>query len=325
MRNGSAYVLILASGWLFLSLGTSAMAQQPFALPAKVADSVELTADIPYAETDNPRQTLDLLLPRERTDKPLPVVVSVHGGAWRHGDKRRSVPRLAKLVAEGDYAAASIGYRLSGEAIWPAQIHDCKAAIRWIRANAEKYNLDADRIAVWGTSAGGHLVAMLGTSADVEAMDGKLGPHADVSSRVHCVVDFFGPTDLLRMPEMALPESQFDHDGPNSPESVLLGGPMKEHPEKAATANPITYVTADDAPTLLVHGTRDMLVPHGQSELLHEALDKVQVDSTLITVEGGGHGQNFGPTVTDVVREFLAHHLLGRQSEWQDRTIPAGE
>lgn len=291
--------------------------------PGKLPESVQLTADIPYAETENPRQTLDLLLPRERSDKTLPVIVFVHGGAWRHGDKRTGLSRLAKFVASGEYAAISVGYRLSGEAIWPAQIHDCKAAIRWIRASAQEHNLDPERIAVWGSSAGGHLVAMLGTSGDVEALEGELGPHANRSSRVACVVDFYGPTDLLRMNEMALPTANFDHDDPKSPESLLLGGAVQGKKAEAATANPLTYVTKEDPPFLIVHGTQDPLVPLGQSKLLDEALAEVKVESTLVTVEGGLHGANFGKEVLELVRDFFAHHLLGEQRKWEDQTVPA--
>ncbi|MEM9660001.1 MAG: alpha/beta hydrolase, partial [Planctomycetota bacterium] len=172
--------------------------------PRWIPDSVELNSDVFYADTDNPRQTLDLAAPRRELEDPLPVVAYVHGGAWRAGDKRNGLRQVMRFVESGRYAAASIGYRLSGEAKWPAQIHDCKAAIRWIRAHADEYGLDADRIGVWGSSAGGHLVAMLGASGDVEAMDGSLGPHADGSSRVACVVDFFGPTDFLQMNRAAV-------------------------------------------------------------------------------------------------------------------------
>ena len=162
--------------------------------------NIRATRDLSYADNDNPRQRLDLYLPAAPTsDKPLPVVVWIHGGAWRAGDKAGGIGQLSSFVASGDYAGVSVGYRLTDEANWPAQIYDCKAAIRWIRGNAEKYHLDPNRIGVWGSSAGGHLVAMLGTSGDVESLEGELGTYADQSSRVTCVVDYFGPSELLTM------------------------------------------------------------------------------------------------------------------------------
>ena len=169
---------------------------------------------------------------------------------------------------------ASINYRLSQHAIFPAQIEDCKAAIRWLRANAAKYHLDADRIGVWGASAGGHLVAMLGTTGSVKELEGK-GGNLDQSSRVQCVVDWFGPSDL--------PTMGGSHDDPGSPESRLIGGPVQENKEKARKASPLTYVSKDSAPFLIMHGDQDNVVPPGQSELLAEALKKAGVEVTLVS------------------------------------------
>ena len=220
-------------------------------------EGVTVRRDIPYAGTDNPRQKLDLILPaRPATDKPLPVIAWIHGGAWRAGSKAGGLGRVARYVATGRYAGASIGYRLTGEKIWPAQIHDCKAAVRWIRANAKKHNLDADRIAVWGSSAGGHLVAMLGTSGDVKDLDGETGAHKGVSSRVACVLDWFGPTDFAQMDAHAVKGARMVHDDARSPESILVGGPVQENKDKVAHANPITYVTKDDPPFLRAAGRR---------------------------------------------------------------------
>lgn len=233
--------------------------------PARIPDTIKAEFDLPYAATDNPRQRLDLYLPKTRMDdKPLPVVVFIHGGAWQAGDKRGGFGTVAPLVESGEYAGISVGYRLTGEAIWPAQIHDCKAAIRWLRANAKKYNLDPDKIGVTGTSAGGHLVAMLGTTGDVKELEGKLGEHLNESSRVTCVVDQFGPTDLLAMGG--------SHNNPNSPESKLVGGAVQETQKVAREASATTHVSKDDPPFLLIHGTSDNVVPFNQSELLHEAL-----------------------------------------------------
>lgn len=281
---------------------------------AQANQNITLKRDLAYAGTDNPRQKLDLLLPNKRaSEKPLPVIAFIHGGAWRAGDKWSGIGRLTPLVESGEYAGVSIGYRLSAEAKWPAQIHDCKAAIRWIRAHAKQHNLDPEKIAVWGTSAGGHLVSMLGVSGGIEALEGKLGEHLDQDSRVSCVVNFFGPSDLLTMNDHG---SSMDHDAPDSPESQLIDGPIQEIQEKARAASPITYTTKDDAPILHVHGTVDKLVSFPQSVDFNQKLVAAGVKSNLITVEGGGHG-NFGkagPEIDRLVREFLEVHLRGTKT-----------
>lgn len=270
----------------------------------RIAESVEAILDLPYAGTDNPRQKLDLYLPKARKhDKPLPVVVFIHGGAWQSGDKRGGYRMIAPLVESGDFIGVSVGYRLTGEAIWPAQIFDCKAAIRWLRANAEKYSLDPNKIGVTGTSAGGHLVAMLGTSGNVSELEGKLGDHLEESSRVNCVVDQFGPTELLKMGG--------SHNNPNSPESKLVGGALQETQKVAREASATTHVSSDDPPFLLIHGTIDRTVPFNQSELLHEALKKAGVETTLVPVEGGGHGGFPPKELADRLRQFFDKHLRG--------------
>lgn len=283
----------------------------------RVSETVEVHQDIAYANTDNPRQRLDLYLPKNRQgDKPLPIVAFIHGGGWQNGDKRGGYRQIASLVESGEYAGVSIGYRLSGEAIWPAQIHDCKAAIRWIRANAKKYNLDPEKIGVTGTSAGGHLVAMLGTSGGVSELEGTLGPHKDVSSNVTCVVDQFGPTELLAMGGW--------HNNADSPESRLVGGTIQEKKDAARNASPITYVTKDDPPILLLHGTDDPAVPYDQSKRLHVALEKAEAESLLVPVTGGGHG-NFGnPEVQERMKQFFDKHLLGKDVEVSIKPIEAG-
>src|SRR5207249_1056789 len=145
---------------LIVVSGTSAQMRLP--------DNVQKEADIVYGKAGDVSLKLDLYLPKAEAKKPRPVVVWTHGGGWQAGNKASGAARLAGLVATGDYGGVSVGYRLTDVTAWPGQIHDCKAAIRWIRANAKKYNLDPDRIGVWGSSAGGHLVSMLGTSAGVK-------------------------------------------------------------------------------------------------------------------------------------------------------------
>ena len=258
---------------------------------------------------------------KRRNDKPLPVIAYIHGGAWRAGSKDGGLNRLHGYLKTGQYAGVTIGYRLSQHAKWPAQIHDCKAAIRWIRVNAKKYNLDANRIAVHGTSAGGHLVAMLGTSAGVEAMDGPIGPHTDQSTRVQCVIDYYGPTNFLRMNDF---ESRIDHDAADSPESQLIGGAIQENKKRALTADPISYVDKGDAPFLIMHGTKDILVPYNQSVLLHNALKKAGVRSALLTVDGGGHSGGRG-VLPERFRTFIEFHLLGNKGIIADETIPVAK
>jgi len=248
-----------------------------------VPDGTRILRDIAYIPDGHERQKLDLYLPRQdESDGPLPLIIWVHGGAWRAGSKGNC--RSVRFLKQG-YAAASINYRLSQHAIFPAQIEDCKAAIRFIRANAGEYNIDPDRIGVWGSSAGGHLVALLGTTGDVKQFD--KGPNMHVSSRVQAVCDFFGPTDLTKMSDF---ESSMDHDAADSPESQLIGGPVQENKEACMRANPITYVSKDDPPFLICHGDKDMLVPHNQSVLLNAALIKADVNVKFHTVKGGGHG-----------------------------------
>jgi len=270
----------------------------------QLPENVAALRDLEYARVGGKSLRLDLYLPRDAKGK-RPLVVWVHGGAWKQGDKGRC-PAL-RLVTRG-YAVASLNYRFSQEAIFPAQIEDCKAAIRWLRSRAQQHQLDPERIGVWGSSAGGHLVALLGTSGDVAALQGSAGD-LQQSSRVQCVVDYFGPTDFLQMDAHALANAPFKHNAASSPESQLVGGPITDVPEKVAAANPITYVSKDDPPFLIVHGDRDPLVPHHQSELLADALKQAGVQFKLHTVQGGGHGFGNRPELDRLVDQFLDRHL----------------
>ncbi len=291
-----------------------------FGGPQNLPDRVQLEADIPYAETDNPRQRLNLLLPKDPdNEQPLPVIVYVHGGAWLAGDRAGGHRRLADYVSSGEYAGVSVGYRLTDEAIWPAQIYDCKAAIRWIRGNAEKYNLDPNRIGVIGDSAGGHLVAMLGTSGGIEELEGDLGAHTDLGSNVQCVVDQFGPSDLLAMKDYP---SQLDHDAANSPEGKLVGGRVSDKKEIATAASPIAYVSRDDPPFLIIHGNQDRIVPYNQSERLAAALKKAEVECYFATVDGAGHGGFQNPEVRKRQRQFFDKQLRGVKNTISETTIP---
>jgi len=266
--------------------------------PPRVPEGVRALRDLSYVEGGHERQRLDLYLP-ERVDGRRPVIVWIHGGAWQTGSKDHCP---AMRFAVKGYAVASVNYRLSQHAVFPAQIEDCKAAIRWLRANADKYDLDPDHIGAWGASAGGHLVAMLGTAGGVKRLEGQ-GGNLDRSSRVQCVVDWFGPSNLLTMGGW--------HDNPDSPEARLIGGPVGENQEKARQASPLTYAGKDSAPFLIMHGDQDHIVPPGQSEALAEALKKAGVVVTLQIVAGNGHG---GPGFTSpenrkLIEDFFDKHL----------------
>ena len=292
---------------IIVALGTSALVQaadepkpepqQPAAKSVLPADP-QIHHDLEYIAGGHARNKLDLYLPA-KADNPLPVIVWIHGGGWSAGGKE-GCPAVP-LVAKG-YAVASINYRFSQHALFPAQIEDCKAAIRWLRANAKKYNLDTDHIGAWGASAGGHLVALLGTTGNVKELEGN-GGNLDQSSRVQCAIDWFGPTDFAKMGGR--------QDKPDSPMAQLVGGPVRDRAELGTKASPITYVGKDSAPFLIMHGEDDKLVLMNQSELLDEALRKAGVESTLVRIPKDGHG---GPGFTTPetqkrIEEFFEKHL----------------
>lgn len=258
---------------------------------ASAQDNTQVVADrdVVYATTPETDLLLDVYRPARPKAEKLPLIVWIHGGGWRNGSKGDG-KQVLPFVDSGEYVGASINYRLSGEAIFPAQIHDCKAALRWLRANAFRYGIDTRRVGVWGSSAGGHLAALLGTSGGVRELEGDVGGNLRFSSNVQAVCDFFGPTDLLQMDAHSISD-RLIHDAPDSPEGLLIGGPIQQHPDKVAKVNPITYVTPDDPPFLIVHGDQDPLVPYHQSELLHAALDKAGVPTSLHKVVGGEHGR----------------------------------
>lgn len=289
-------------------LGAAAAAAAPSGHPAALAQAplrplppgVRALHDLEYGRAGEIPLLLDLYLPMT-ADAPLPLVIWVHGGAWRAGTKANcpAVPFTTR-----GYAVASVEYRLSQVATFPAQIHDCKAAVRWLRANAKKHGLDSRRFGAWGSSAGGHLVALLGTSGGVKGLEGESGPR-DHSSRVQAVCDWFGPTDFLA--EVGQP-SNIDRRRPDCPEALLIGGPLAENPDKVARANPITYVEKNDPPFLIMHGDRDMTVPLNQSDLLQKALKSAGVDVTYDVIQGAGHGFR-GPEHVERVLTFFNRHL----------------
>ncbi len=290
-------------------LPISVMAQNPN------TDAIERKwLDVPYAKASR-AQKLDIYLPIDGNG-PFPVIVSIHGGAFKGGDKadNQLTPMLEGL--KRGYAVVSINYRLSPEAIFPAQIYDVKAVVRWIKANARLYKFNPDKIAAWGGSAGGHLSALLGTSGGVlELEDLSMGNPAQ-TSRIQAVVDWFGPTDFLKMDEQ-LKESKVKnpqtHSIPDSPESELIGKNLVDAPDRVRKVNPETYVTPDDPPFFIQHGQIDHLVPYQQSANLALKLEFVigKEKVTFELLENNGHG---GPGFTtgqniDKVFTFLDQYL----------------
>ncbi|MCM2370275.1 alpha/beta hydrolase fold domain-containing protein [Aporhodopirellula aestuarii] len=310
MKRLSALAAPLAVSLTIAALTTSpCVAQLPGGLGlraranARQLEGVTAHRDVAYVKSGHERQKLDIYVPE--SSEPLPVLIWVHGGGWQGGSKDGCPPLRSGYTQKG-YAVASIGYRLSGDAKFPAQIEDCKSAIRWLRAHAEEFNLDPERFGVWGSSAGGHLVALLGTSGDVKEFE--VGESLDQSSRVQAVCDFYGPTDLNVFVSTPGYES---HASMNSPESKLIGGLVADHPEVARKINPITFVSDDDPPFLIVHGDKDGTVPINQSKLLFDAFKKTGVAVHFHTIHGAGHGgPGFNePTVEDMVSEFFETKL----------------
>ena len=273
-------------------------------------------AGLEYERHESGPLLLDLHLPpaggEEPLDaSPLPLVVVVHGGGWRQGSRRfAGWPTGALgLVAEG-FAVASIDYRLTDVARFPAQIRDVTSAVCWLRAEAGELGLDPDRIAIWGASAGGHLAALAGLAGGVPHLEGRACAGDPEASRVQAVVDFFGPSDLLSL-AADREEAGADEVG-DVYESLLLGGPPGRVPEAAAEASPLSWVSGEAPPFLLVHGDADALVPLVQSVRLHEALIAAGAHSELLIVRGGGHGLGgdfAGGEPFDVALDFLRRQL----------------
>ena len=258
--------------------------------------------DVAYVPNGHAHQKLDLYIPAQPKG---PLLVWIHGGGWR-SDSKSKPPGLA-MVGKG-YSVASVEYRFSQDAIFPAQIEDCKAAIRWLRAHAAEYGYDPNRIGAWGASAGGHLVALLGVTGQVRDFD--VGENLDQSSAVQCVVDWFGPADFPAY-DPDLPTALVKRENPESVLALLVGGPISQHLDLAKRASPVTWVTKDAAPMLIMQGTKNPLVPLDQSQRLADKLKDAGADVTLDVIEDAGHG---GPQFTTfdkltLIMEFLERHL----------------
>lgn len=281
--------------------------QRPALPPGFVAEY-----DVKYVPDGDEAQALDIYFPETRAEKPLPLLVWIHGGGWAAGSKAQ--PPFISQLKRG-YVAASIEYRFSQKAKFPAQIQDCQAAIRWLRANAEKYSIDPERIGVGGASAGGHLAALVGTSGGKKAFP-MIGGNEDQSDRVQAVCDIFGPTDFWTVMTQADEDQNVKNvfkwnDG--DPYSKLIGGKLGEDKEACEAVSPVRYVSKDNPPFLILHGDRDTLVPYAQSVELNDLLATAGVEVTLQRMPGAGHGgPAFGlPSVAKLTALFFDKHLKG--------------
>ena len=255
--------------------------------------------DLDYATVGDATLRLDLARPNQG-DGPFPAVVVIHGGGWRTGNKSHHQNLIGDLARRG-YVAVSIDYRLTPRDRFPAQIHDAKAAVRWLRQHADEYKVDPDRIGAMGFSAGAYLALMLGVTGPDDGLEGDV-PDGSPSSRVAAVVNYFGPTDL-RSPNVPITSKFMVRD--------FLGKLPVEIPEVAAKASPVTFVSPDDPPILTFHGTKDLVVPFDQATRLAEAMTRVGAPGRVELVVGAGHGW-FGKEnhrTLDVTFDFFDAHL----------------
>lgn len=279
-------------------------------------EGVKQVPDIEYGPYGSTK--LDIFVP-EKSERPLPMIVYIPGGAWFGCDKNLCLPFQFGFCQQG-YATASLSYRVSTEAPFPAQIEDIKAAIRWIRANAGTYNIDPNRIGVMGTSAGGHLACLLGVTGKARQFD--VGEHLEQSSAVQAVCNFYGATDFLHLfdqfpvgaEKIAYMREMIDR---------LLGGPLAEKTELARQASPINYIDENSPPFLTVHGTVDEMVPFRQAELLHDKLRQNGVVNRLFPVPDAGHGEDqlFTENLFDEVFRFFDEQLIAESIEADSQNL----
>jgi acetyl esterase/lipase len=291
-----------------------AAARQVIAQPGPPAPAgpPPTVADIAYAPADpagSKGHLLDLYLPAQAA-KPTPVVIWTGGSAWMSDTGKSTAGMVAAHLNPAGFAVAGVSIRSSAQTHFPGQLYDIKAAIRWLRANAARYGLDPARIAVMGDSSGGWTTAMAAVTGDRKDLEGDVGT-GGVSSAVQAAVAFFPPTDFLSMDAWALrkcdPNAQgfvnFCHDGPNSPESRLIGCQIQTCPEKVRLADPVRYITGREPPIMILHGDSDALVPHNQGERLYQALNKACDEAVFVSLPKAGHGQTNGFLTDDKIRE----------------------
>lgn len=245
---------------------------------------------------------LDLYIPANASG-PLPIVIWTGGSAWMADTGKNTAGTLAAQLNPAGYAVAGVSIRSSSQVTFPGQLHDIKAAIRWLRANASTYNIDPNRIAIMGDSSGGWTTAMAALTGDAPELEGTVGT-TGVSSAVQAAVAFYPPTNFLDMDAWALRpcEGQRCHDASVSPESRLVGCAIQECPERTQAANPVRYITPADPPIMILHGNSDPLVPHHQGEQLYMALNKACREAVFISLPTAGHGPWAGFLTNDTIR-----------------------
>lgn len=319
---------VVVFGWaLFVAAET--FAQNPAPKPPTPPKGFVAEYDVKYVPDGDSAQALDIYYPETPSDKPLPLLIWIHGGGWSGGSKTQ-MPYMNQLPR--GYVAASIEYRFSQKAKFPAQIQDCQAAIRWLRANAKKYSIDAERIGVGGASAGGHLAALVGTSGGKKAF-AAIGGNEDQSDRVQAVCDIFGPADFWTVVAQADADTNVKNIfkwNNGDPYSRLIDAKLGEDKAKCNAVSSVHYVSKDNPPFLILHGDKDTLVPYAQSVELTELLSKAGVEVTLQRLPGAGHG---GPAFTlpgvaKLVNAFFDKQLKGVEAKIEplpesEVTVPA--
>lgn len=257
----------------------------------KIPEGVVVEKDIEYSNPDGQHLQLNMARPTVG-DGPFPAVVCIHGGGFRAG-KREGFDGLCVMLAKHGYVAVTVSYRLAPKYQFPAAVHDVKAAVRWMRANADTYNIDPNRIGTTGGSAGGHLAQFLGVTSDVETFEGD-GGHPDHSSSVACVANFYGPSDFTKSYDASVDAAEVL--------PLFLGGNLQEQRHRHIEASPLYWITPNAAPTLCIHGTNDKYVAHEQAVWLVDRLKACDVEATLMTIEGGDHG--FGGSSAEVKEQI---------------------
>jgi acetyl esterase/lipase len=292
--------LVLAVGVAFVgcaSVRPKAAVHRPAPPPVPIREEL----DVVYGKGGSQDLKLDVFVPTELPG-PMPALVVLHGGGWSGGSKDSIRPTVRSFATQG-YVTVAVGYRLVPQYRFPAPLEDAKCAVRWLRANAGRYNVDPERIGALGSSAGAHLALMLGLTEPKDGFEGS-GGYAEQSSSVQAIVNMMGPTDLTRTSWPAVTDKMI---------AELVGFRRDQGLDAYRASSPLTYVHRGAPPVLTVHGTKDRLVPYEQAKLLHAALRKAGVPSSLESGRGGGHGDHWSADDSqhsaDIIREFLAKYL----------------